>query len=102
MSRTYHIFNKSCVKYKSNLFVLGSSYHCNSVSLGLYHITKCFIVWSADVRSVQGYRNYSFEFCVPYGLTVETATNSLVWGQAKFIFIFKIKRSVQQDLCSIG
>ena len=49
-----------------------------------------------------GYRNYTFEFCVLYTLTVGTATNSLVWGPVKFIFIFKIKRSIQQDLCSIA
>ena len=90
------------MKYESDMFVQGSSYRCNSVSLGLDRFTKCFTVWSAGVRSVQGYRNYSFELCVPYGLTVETATNSLVWGLVKFIFIFKIKRSVQQDLCSIA
>jgi len=25
-----------------------------------------------------GFKNYTFQFCVPYVLTVETATNSLV------------------------
>jgi len=67
------------------------------VYLNFPFIIKCFMLWSGDVRSVQGYRNYSFEFWVPYVLTVQTGTSSMVWGLVKFDFIFKIKRSVQQN-----
>lgn len=48
-----------------------------------------------------GFRNQSFEFFVPYVLTVQTVTTSVVLGHIKFIFIFKIKGSIKQNLCSI-
>lgn len=89
------------MKYESNMFVQWL-FLWLQLGLGLQRITRCFKVWSGDVTSVQEYRNCSFELWVPYGLRVQTATSSLVWGLVKFNFIFTIKRSVQQNLCSVG
>jgi len=49
------------------------------------------LIWNNRVLRVQGYRKYSFEFCVPYVLIVEPTTNSLVSRFDRFIFIFKMK-----------